>query len=174
MQVSKAEAPEVQGGKSELEAGSFQDQGLQSHLEKKVQGCPDTGSTSSDQGVTELTAMLQKLSLQLQKQDQVMQQQAEQINELKTVRSRQEAPSAPAEPSAADALGPSATEDEPSFDAAKQRLRRMCKPRKDGSMEVPPNVLEEWNKKGTARTALIRLFIEKGCNKDAEACNTPE
>ena len=170
MCVLKVEEPQVQEGKTELEAASFKEgyNNAQGELERRLLETADTGSTSSDPGVTELTAALQRLTLKLQKQDEVLQKQAEELHDLKTSQvSTTEAPAASAPPAAEDSPEPSKKGDDPSFDAAKQRLRRMCKPRKDGSMEVAPNVLEEWNKKGTARTALVRLYMEKGCSKDS-------
>ena len=136
---------------------------LEEHFEKASQG--STGSTGEDATVAELTKALQDLKLQLSHQSSVMEQQSLQIQALK------EAPAPAARstkpPENAEASTKEADEPErPSFEAAKQRLRRMCKVKANGKVSVPDHVLTEWNKQGSARTALVTLFLEKNCQED--------
>ena len=51
--------------------------------------------------------------------------------------------------------------------AARQRLRRLCKPNKKGQVLAPPHIVDEWKKCGTARDDLVRLFMDVGCDKDS-------
>ena len=137
----------------------------------------DTGS-SLDQDTSryaELNDRLMLMTQQLQEQKAVMDRQA---NEIRVLRESRSAPPAPSVAPCGPVRDESQSEDEsapppapsgsstdvkvPSFEAAKQRLRRKVR-----AGTVPTNVLEEWNKQGKTRTALINLFIEKDCDEEA-------
>ena len=54
-----------------------------------------------------------------------------------------------------------------SQEAAKQRLRRTCTRKADGSLAVPEAIHEQWKAGGTAREKLLRVFISNNFDRDA-------
>ena len=132
----------------------------------------DTGSTQSSaqesQQVADLSLRLAQLSHLLQEQRAVMNDQAQEIRTLRESNSAPPIPLpsaiAPAAPRPAAPMsedeGAASSKDGPSFEAAKQRLRRKVR-----AGTLPENVLSEWNKQGKARTALINMFLEAQCDE---------
>ena len=53
-----------------------------------------------------------------------------------------------------------------SFEAARQRVRRMVKLRANVTCVVPRNIVDQWNKQGNAQEQLLRVFMEQGFDKD--------
>ena len=49
---------------------------------------------------------------------------------------------------------------------ARQRLRRFCKRRSNGSLAVPEDVHQQWLAGGTERKKLLKLFVEADFNRD--------
>ena len=52
--------------------------------------------------------------------------------------------------------------------AARQRLRRMCAPRANGSLAVPKEVHEKYVAGGSDREGLLKLLIKNNFDKDAD------
>ncbi|CAE7280003.1 unnamed protein product [Symbiodinium sp. CCMP2592] len=51
--------------------------------------------------------------------------------------------------------------------AAKQRLRRMCERRADGTMQVPQDIHDQWKAGGASRERLLKIWVGSGFNKDS-------
>ena len=50
--------------------------------------------------------------------------------------------------------------------AIKQKVRRMCRRRANGSLIVPEAVHQAWKNPGPSRDNVIKLFMKNGCQKD--------
>ena len=158
------------------EKGTIQ-KNLEAHFE---QACvpASTGATGETDQVAALTDAMAKLQRKMEQQDAIMKQQADELEAMKQAKaseasqSMQAAASAPTKPVSAssepihDSMDTDQEPDGPTFEAGKQRLRRLCRPRKDGTIPASENVLAEWKKQGKDRTNLIKLFLEKGCDED--------
>ena len=128
----------------------------------------DTGSATSSASEAEsaMMSMVQLLQTQLAEQSKqnarlhaLMEEQAVELAKLRAEKSSPaEAPEETREASA-ESSGVS-------FEAARQRVRRLVKVRADGTCAVPQHVVDQWNKQGTSREQLIRVFMEQGCDKD--------
>ena len=121
------------------------------------EGASETTSTTDDDSrVKALTEALKNLQLELQKRDR-------QLAEMKLKIEHMEKDRRPAGDgdSSDEDDGPSSTEQ-----AVKQRLRRMCRKRKNGSLIVPVAVYEAWKNPGPSRDNLIKVYIKNGCKKD--------
>ena len=129
----------------------------------------DTGSAMSSGSETEsvMMTMVQVLQGQLAEQSKqnarlqtLMEEQAAELAKLRADQSS-------AANSAEETGAPSeASGTAMSFEAARQRVRRMVKVRADGTCAVPQHVVDQWNKQGKSREQLIRVFMEQGCDKD--------
>ena len=53
-----------------------------------------------------------------------------------------------------------------SKEAARQRLRRSCQRRSDGSLAVAEDIHEQWKAGGQTRDNLLKVFMENGMNQD--------
>ena len=58
------------------------------------------------------------------------------------------------------------SEDQVRKQAARQRLRRMCRPRANGSLAVPQEVYRKYVAGGSEREQLLTLFIKNQCVKE--------
>ena len=63
------------------------------------------------------------------------------------------------------------TEEQKRLAKLDQSLRRMCKPKASGRLEVSPEVATQWQKGGPARKALLDLLVQCDGDKD-RCCNT--
>ncbi|CAE6966836.1 unnamed protein product [Symbiodinium sp. CCMP2592] len=141
---------------------------------------PDTGSvmTAPDDMAGMMNQMVQALQKQLSDQSRqneqlqtLLQQQASEIAKLREERANSSR--------AASDVGSEVKGEEPSsqgeggasgatsFEAARQRVRRMVKMRADGSYGVPQHIVDTWNRQGKARENLVRAFMDAGCNKES-------
>ena len=50
--------------------------------------------------------------------------------------------------------------------AIKQKVRRLCRRRANGSLIVPEAVHQAWKNPGPSRDNLIKLYLKNGCQKD--------
>ena len=51
--------------------------------------------------------------------------------------------------------------------AARQRLRRICEKKADGTCQVPAEVFSQWSAGGSSREKLLKVFIANGLDKQA-------
>ena len=54
-----------------------------------------------------------------------------------------------------------------SWEASKQRLRRLCQKKADGTCQVPKEIHEQWAQGGQSREGLLKIFVENGMDKNA-------
>ena len=142
------------------------------------------GSQSNEKALLEaITSLKKQLEIQARNNDTLhalLKKQSEEIDRLRAQQAEAATASPLPAPSTASAAKPPAAvrEDdqglhEPTEAAARQRLRRMCCPNKQGHVVALQHIVDEWKKCGEARDGLVRLFMEVGCCKDPphEACN---
>ena len=61
---------------------------------------------------------------------------------------------------------PSDEEDMVATPAARQRLRRLCRRRANGTLTVPEEVHKKYAAGGSEREGLLKLLVKSGFNKD--------
>ena len=89
-------------------------------------------------------------------------------DELMRLRALQAAPppeNPPAKPAKIDS---DVETEEKTSDAAVQQLRRLCRPRADGSLKVPPEVKQAFESCGHERNRLLQLLAKCNYNKDCK------
>ena len=64
-------------------------------------------------------------------------------------------------------VAPETSEANVSQEAAKQRLRRTCTRKSDGTLAVPEAIHEQWKAGGAARDRLLKVFISSNFDRDA-------
>ena len=124
-----------------------------------------------NQMVQVLQKQLNEQSIQNEKLQTLLQQQASEIAKLREERassSRAASDVGSEVKGEAEALSQSESvaSGATSFEAARQRVRRMVKVRADGSYGVPQHIVDTWNRQGKAREHLVRVFMDSGCDKE--------
>ena len=56
--------------------------------------------------------------------------------------------------------------DKAKFNTAKQKLRRMTRPRQNGSYIVPSHIVQKFDAGGAERKALVKILIDNNMDKD--------
>ena len=147
-------------------------------LEEKLKprdACSDEASTAtaSSEYMATMDAKYKALQEACTAKDDVIANLRKQVEEL-TLRSSAATAAAipvPEAAQAADAVAPVEEPVEPAAvvtsAAARQRLRRLCERRADGSLAVPEDVHAAWKAGGASREGLLKVYVGAGHDKSA-------
>ena len=140
-------------------------------LEAKLKprdACSDEASTAtaSSEYIANMDAKYKALQEALLAKDDVIASLRQQVEQL-TLASRAEASTVP-RPEPVEAPAPVDEPVEPQVvtsAAARQRLRRLCERRLDGSLAVPEDVHAAWKAGGSSREGLLKVYVGAGHDK---------
>ena len=135
----------------------------------KSDGLSDSTTTTDEDAskVKVLSETLRNLQLELNKRDSMLAEMRVKMAAMQAASSKQASTSLPpADAASEEEDGEEALEGGTSDQAVKQRLRRMCRRRKNGTLAVPLAVHNAWKNTGPSRDELIKVFMKNGCRKD--------
>ena len=124
-----------------------------------------TSSTADEESwkVQKLTKHLQNLQLELAKRDALLADMSKKLDSLQKKRGKADAGDEDEDVHDDDDDGKNISG---ATQAVKQKLRRFCRRRANGSLLVPDEVHKAWSTPGKSRDNLIRIFLKADCQKD--------
>ena len=124
---------------------------------------PDTGSSGALSDKEQVSALTQKLQ---DMQQELMRLKAAGSNDPPNVRAKGPVAEAAEAAEAGGSDDEDAEVDKATYNAAKQKIRRMTRPRQNGSYIVPQHIVQKFDAAGTERKKLIKVMIENNMDKD--------